>query len=124
MQFRDCNQDEPCAIPPQARKGKCFYRREKKAEGALVNKEYMTFHGLRHCQEEKESFFFLLGSAMLLCLLVSQLYFTGFLFINFCKAREYLLSALLVGQFYISSELCVFYRGQAFPYPFPDAVDN
>ena len=44
LQFRVYNHGKPCASCHPAREGEPFYRQEKEAEGALINKESMAFH--------------------------------------------------------------------------------
>lgn len=55
-----------------------YFSKEKEAGESIVNEESMAFHWLSPCQEERESFFFLFGSAVVpghvwLSLLVPQL---------------------------------------------------
>ena len=65
MQFGVHNHGEACARPCTAKEGGCFYREEKEVGvAATVNKESVASHWLSSARKEAESFFFLLGSAI------------------------------------------------------------
>ena len=59
LQFRVCNHGEPHASPHVAREGG-----GKGSWEAVINKESLCFNWLSSCQDWEDSFFFLLGSAI------------------------------------------------------------
>ena len=74
LQFRVCNQGQPCASPQQKWREELFYRWETVVGKAIVNKESVVFHWLS-CDclsfsellpgKNRDTFFFLLGSALI-----------------------------------------------------------
>ena len=60
LQLRVCSHGEPRESPRKARE-EHFYREEKEVGRAIVNKESMTFHWLRACQERRGIFLLPVG---------------------------------------------------------------
>ena len=80
-QVRICNHGEPRARLHTAKKGECYYQREKEVGRAKANKESMAFNWLCPCQERRGVFLLPVGLGCHdregeLSLLGSQIYLT------------------------------------------------